>query len=81
MFAGYGDAKREEQKPQATPASEPWLPGRGVVTAGKEPFHWTHKACGNQRFVDPSLEKEPYRCPRCSPNWTGRDVLLRGQLF
>jgi hypothetical protein len=81
MFEKDGSQSPEEQKPMTPPPSEPWLPGRGVVAAGKEPFYWTHKACGNQRLVDPAAEKEPYRCPRCQPNWTGRDVLLRGQLF
>jgi hypothetical protein len=78
MFAEYADrAKREEEKPSAPPASEPWVPGCGVVTTGSAPFYWTHERCGTQRLVDPSAEKEPYRCVRCSPNWTWRDVQHR----
>jgi hypothetical protein len=80
MFGGWGAApKGEEQKPAAPPTSEPWLPGRGVVTVASPPFYWKHPSCGNQRLVDPSVEKEPYQCPRCQPNWTRRDVLLRGR--
>jgi hypothetical protein len=76
MFAGYGDrAKREEETPSALPASGPWVPGRGVVTAGSAPFYWTHEECGTQRLLDPSTEKELYRCPRCRPGWTWREVM------
>jgi hypothetical protein len=81
MFAGWGDgAKKEEEQPPARPASEPWVPGRAVVSAASAPFYWTHGKCGTQRLVDPSAEKEPYRCLCCSPHWTWRDVALRGRL-
>lgn len=75
MFAGWGDsAKREQEKPSIPPAWEPYIPGIGVVRAGSAPVYWTHAKCGTQRLVDPSVEKEPYRCLQCAPNWTGRDV-------
>ena len=78
MFAGYGNgARREEEEPAAPPASEPFVPG--VASAADAPFYWTHEACGTQRLVDPATEQPPYRCVRCQPNWTRRDVLLRGR--
>jgi hypothetical protein len=73
MFAGWGHrAKREQDKPSTPPASEPYVLGIGVVRPGSAPFYWTHEKCGTQRLVDPSVEREPYRCARCQPNWTGR---------
>ena len=64
MFEGWGDRmKRDEEEPSTPPASEPYVVGVGVVRPGSAPFYWTHE-CGTQRLVDPSSEKQPYRCLR-----------------
>jgi hypothetical protein len=68
MLAGY-----PEPAPRPTPEDT-------------RPFYWTHR-CGTQRLVDPAVEKTTsagldgtpeYRCLRCDPGWTDRDLFRFG---